>query len=71
MRLKFWKRKESKQEVEWSDPLDPHGDGTLRAGDPIFDAMMRGEAIMGNFGPNGWEYDTLPAEVVEVEDDQK
>ena len=30
-----------------SDPLNPHGDGTLCPGDPIFDAAMRGEAVYG------------------------
>lgn len=36
-----------------TDPLDPHGDGTLRPGDDLFDAMMRGEAVMGTRRPDG------------------
>ncbi len=45
---------------EWTDPLDPHGDGTLRPGDPIFDATMRGNAVHGTFGPNGWKFEEKP-----------
>lgn len=41
-------------EPEWTDPLDPHGDGTLRPGDPIYDAAMSGKTVFGNFGPEGW-----------------
>lgn len=38
------------------DPLDPHGDGTLRPGDPIFDAMMRGKAMVGRRNDDGtWD----------------
>ena len=25
-----------------SDPLDPHGDGTIRQGDPLYDLLMSG-----------------------------
>lgn len=38
------------------DPLDPHGDGTLRPGDPVFEAAMRGETMIGNRGPDGWTF---------------
>ncbi len=56
---KWFKRKPKpapKSGPEWTDPLDPHGDGTLRAGDPIFDAMMRGNAVHGTFGDEGWKF---------------
>lgn len=45
---------------EGEDPLDPHGDGTLRPGDPIFDATMRGEVVYGTRGPGGWTMEHLP-----------
>lgn len=38
------------------NPLDPHGDGTLRPGDPIFEAAMRGESTFGVRRPDGkWD----------------
>lgn len=50
---------EEPEPVEWTDPLDPHGDGTLRPGDPVFDALMRGEAVVGNYDEEkGWEIET-------------
>lgn len=50
-------KKKTKPSVQWSDPLDPHGDGTLRPGDPVFDAMMRGEVAFGNFDDEtGWNF---------------
>lgn len=55
MKLRFWKKRTPTP--QWSDPLDPHGDGTLRPGDQVYDAMMRGNTIMGRFGPNGWEFE--------------
>jgi hypothetical protein len=55
-----WFRPKPKPEPAWTDPLDPHGDGTLREGDPVFDAMMRGNAVHGNFGPGGWKFDEYP-----------
>jgi hypothetical protein len=50
-----WHRKAAPDPVVWTDPLDPHGDGTLRLGDPVFDAAMRGHAMYGTFGPDGWK----------------
>ncbi|WIF20578.1 hypothetical protein SEA_JFLIX2_88 [Rhodococcus phage Jflix2] len=42
--------------VMFRDPLDPHGDGTLRPGDPIFDAAMRGNGVHGVRRDDGsWE----------------
>ncbi len=39
------------------DPLDPHGDGTIRKGDPMHDLMFNeGRAIIGNLRPDGtWD----------------
>lgn len=31
-----------------SDPLNPHGDGTLRPGDAVFDSTMRGESVIAS-----------------------
>ncbi len=42
---------------KWTDPLNPHGDGTLRAGDPLFDAIMRGNVLRGTFGAQGWKFE--------------
>lgn len=37
------------------DPLDPHGDGTIRKGDPLYDLMMGG-ALMANRREDGkWD----------------
>lgn len=36
------------------DMLDPHGDGTLREGDLLFDALMENKVIVGNRTPEGW-----------------
>lgn len=41
-----------------ADPLDPHGDGTLRPGDFLFDAMMSGQAVSGTRTPDGWDMKT-------------
>lgn len=47
--------------TEQDDPLDPRGDGTLRPGGPIFDAMMRGEAVYGNRQDDGsWRMEHTP-----------
>lgn len=40
------------------DMLDPHGDGTLREGDPLFDALMSNQVVYGNRTPTGWELET-------------
>ena len=40
------------------DPLDPHGDGTLHPGDPMFDLIIGGDgsAVIANRRPDGtWE----------------
>lgn len=42
------------------DPLDPHGDGTIRPGDPMFDLMMKGTFVYGNRRPDGkWDVESL------------
>lgn len=53
MDLRFWRRKKSPQPAPspdvadlGSDPLDPHGDGTLRPGDPLFDSLFDGGGAM-------------------------
>ncbi len=60
-------RRKPKVGPEWTDPLDPHGDGTLRRGDPIFDAVMRGNAVYGNFGPQGWTFNEFGDDEKEAE----
>lgn len=60
MVIRATREKKPKPDPAWTDPLDPHGDGTLRKGDPIFDAMMKGNAVLGNFGPEGWEFKESP-----------
>lgn len=40
------------------DMLDPHGDGTLREGDPLFDALMSNQVVYGNRTPKGWDVKT-------------
>ena len=41
-----------------NDPLDPHGDETLRPGDALFDAMMNGESVVANRDSAGnWRRD--------------
>lgn len=43
------------------DPLDPRGDGTLRPGDPVYDAAIRGESVMGTPAADGtWELRPSP-----------
>lgn len=45
------------------DPLNPHGDGTLRPGDPIFEAAMRGNSVVGTLNEDGtWDYKEFPAQ---------
>lgn len=35
---------------------DPHGDGTIRPGDPLWEAMTSGEAILANRRDDGtWD----------------
>lgn len=41
-----------------ADPLDPHGDGTLREGDAVFDAVMKGQVVSGTRNSDGWTLDT-------------
>ena len=36
------------------DPLNPHGDDTLRPGDFIYDAAMRGNDVYGERNDDGW-----------------
>ena len=49
-----------------NDPLDPHGDGTIRAGDPLFNLMTGGRAMIANRREDGnWEVETIP------DDDEK
>lgn len=46
------------------DPLDPHGDGTIRPGDPLWDMMMSGQAIHATrdpHDPTNWDVTRLPA----------
>ena len=46
------------------DPLDPHGDGSIRPGDPLWDAMMSNETIHATRScrdPNEWDVTRLPA----------
>ncbi len=39
-----------------SDPLDPHGDGTLRPGDHLYDLLMAGHTIMASHRDNdNWD----------------
>jgi hypothetical protein len=33
------------------DPMDPHGDGTLRPGDPVFELLMNSGAVVTSFNP--------------------
>lgn len=43
------------------DPLDPHGDGTIRQGDPMYDLMMNstGGVVVGNKNNDGtWDIKT-------------
>lgn len=52
----------SKKPAPEPHPLDPHGDGTLRPGDPIFDAAMRGYGVVGVVNPDGtWELEEFEA----------
>lgn len=65
--MKWFKRKSkgrtSAKYADPLDPLDPHGDGTLRPGDPVFDAVMRGNAVIGNRSDDGtWDYKEVPDE---------
>jgi hypothetical protein len=60
MSNRHWWGGKKKPQVEWTDPLNPHGDGTLREGDTIFDAMMRGNVMIGNFGSDGWVFEEKP-----------
>lgn len=49
-----------------NDPLDPYGDGTIRAGDPLFNLMTGGRAMISNHREDGnWEVETIP------DDDEK
>lgn len=49
-----------KPTVKWTDPMDPRGDGTLRAGDPMYDTLMKGNTVIGNFDPHkGWDIKTV------------
>ena len=53
----MWNPLRRKASPTWTDPLDPHGDGTLRQGDPVFDAVMKGKSVMGHYDPNGtWTF---------------
>lgn len=65
---RWWKRKQVTP--QWSDPLNPHGDGTLRPGDPVYDATMRGNAVSGEFGPEGWKFEETPLDVEEVKEER-
>lgn len=49
------------------NPLDPHGNGTIRRGDPIYDLMMGGgRAMIANSREDGnWEVEIIP------DDDEK
>lgn len=45
------------------DPLDPHGDGTIRKGDPMmyYPTMNEGRATIGNRRPDGnWDVKIIP-----------
>jgi len=49
-----------------NDPLDPHGDGTIRAGDPLFNLMTGGKAMIANRREDGnWDVEIIP------DDDEK
>lgn len=42
------------------DPLDPHGDGTIRRGDPMYELMMSGGGFVGNRREDGtWDVEPL------------
>ena len=48
--------------MEENDPLDPHGDGTIREGDPIFDILMNsgGRGVIGNRRSDGtWDVEII------------
>lgn len=54
------------------DPMDPHGDGTLRPGDPMFEIFQKtmegdGNAVIANRRADG-DFDI---EVYPLEDDRK
>lgn len=47
------------------DPMDPHGDGTIREGDPVYHLLLSGNAVVGNRREDGlWdvEVDGQPVE---------
>ncbi len=49
-----------------NDPLDPHGDGTIRPRDPLFDLRIGGRAMIANYREDGnWEVEIIP------DDDEK
>lgn len=69
----------SKQPGEYMElgpnPLDPHGDGSLRPGDPLYDLMTQGiddcggEAIHAEFVDNGvWKVRRRPLNQEELEE---
>lgn len=52
-----------KYHVEENDPLDPHGDGTIREGDALYDILMGGGgAVRGTRNEDGtWEVESMEA----------
>lgn len=46
-----------------SDPLDPRGDGTIRPGDPMWQAFMSGQPVLVNRRDDGmWDVQRFPAD---------
>lgn len=58
------------------DPMDPHGDGTLRPGDPMFEIFQKtmegaGNAVIGNRRADGdFDIEVYPLENGRKEEDR-
>jgi hypothetical protein len=56
MKWKFWTRPVEADVMDLGDdPLDPHGDGTIREGDPMYDLMMGGTVFAERRADGQWD----------------
>lgn len=54
-----------------TDMLNPHGDGTLREGDVLFDALMEGKTVRGNRTSAGWELEETSNDAQRTIEDER
>ena len=63
-RVRAWLRPKASPEAEvhdlGDDPLDPHGDGTIGPGDPMWDVFTSGKPMIANRRDDGqWDVQWL------------